>query len=45
MVYSFDLGPRDFSFFSSLKDKMRGLRFSSHDGAVESFRNPISQEI
>lgn len=41
--YSPDLAPCDFFLFPRLKDKMRGLRYSSANEAVEAFENLTSQ--
>lgn len=41
--YSPDLAPCDFFLFPKIKDKMRGITFSSSDEAVEQYKNLVSE--
>ncbi|CAH1111860.1 unnamed protein product [Psylliodes chrysocephalus] len=40
--YSLDLSPNNFSFFSPVKQKIRGQRCSSPQEAIEDFQNHVS---
>lgn len=42
-TYSPDLAPCDFFLFPRIKDKMRGLRFSSAEAAVEAYEKLVSE--